>query len=389
MHPRLYDGDGVIAGERKRSSGSDEPRNLLKLLPKCRGAPEKPAPDLRFQANQFYAPSDPRVALLRDTGGTPTGDGGIRYHLQIIGEVVKLDYKGNTTSRTGFHRHQVLSPPVTGGHVRRFRRKRRSCDSSRAGQPQPTGRSTTTGIVQISPPNSSPLDKVALPFTVLEYVHAPRSRRHSQPAWFPGSPGRTRASCVSGVRAQLRAAQKHRSPRPQAIEHSTPRSSTNRSVKVTDFGLAKLEDFNAQKTAMLAGASLATRRRAIRKRKRAGDAAHRRLRVRRRRFECLTGLRHFPPARDNRLSSSRNDRGARPSLARRRIHSAPSSREPARRRRYSTRSSRSAASESDRPPRIGSRILGCDRSAARRHGKLPSSASAVSRSCTNRSPASR
>jgi serine/threonine protein kinase len=211
-------------------------------------------------------PSDPRVALLRDhlVGYVLHGTDGIRYHLcNLIGEGGQgWIYKGNYDEPDGVPIViKVLRPDgITEDTLRRFQREASVLRQLGAqANPNPNVvRFYDHGIVQISPPNSSPLDKVTLPFTVLEYVHGTTLAdvirdQHG----FGLAAGRTRrlmrqvAFALSSVHAQSIV---HRDLKPSnillATEHGTE------VAKVTDFGLAKLEDFNAQKTAMLAGASL-------------------------------------------------------------------------------------------------------------------------------------
>jgi serine/threonine protein kinase len=211
-------------------------------------------------------PSDPRVALLRDhlVGYVLNGTDGIRYHLrELIGEGGQgWIYKGNYDEPDGLPIViKVLRPDgVTEDTLRRFQREAAVLRQLGAqANPNPNlVRFYDHGIVQLSPPNSSPLDKVALPFTVLEYVHGTTLAhviREQQGAGIAA--GRTRrllrqvAFALTSVHAQNIV---HRDLKPSnillTVEHGTE------VVKVTDFGLAKLDDFSAQKTAMLAGASL-------------------------------------------------------------------------------------------------------------------------------------
>src|SRR5260221_3669608 len=211
-------------------------------------------------------PSDPRVALLRDhlVGYVLNGTDGIRYHLrELIGEGGQgWIYKGNYDEPDGLPIViKVLRPDgVTDDTLRRFQREAAVLRQLGAqANPNPNlVRFYDHGIVQLSPPNSSPLDKVALPFTVLEYVHGTTLAhvvRDQQGAGIAA--GRTRrllrqvAFALTSVHAQNIV---HRDLKPSniliSVEHGTE------VVKVTDFGLAKLEDFSAQKTSMLARASL-------------------------------------------------------------------------------------------------------------------------------------
>jgi serine/threonine-protein kinase len=211
-------------------------------------------------------PADPRVALLRDhlVGYVLHGTDGIRFHLrQLIGEGGQgWIYKGNYDEPDGVPIViKVLRPDsVTDETLRRFQREAAVLRQLGAqANPNPNlVRFYDHGIVQLSPPNSSPLDKVALPFTVLEYVHGVTLAQLVQDQQGSGlAAGRTRrllrqvAFALTSVHAQNII---HRDLKPSnilvTVDHETE------IVKVTDFGLAKLVDFNAQKTTMLAGASL-------------------------------------------------------------------------------------------------------------------------------------
>jgi len=211
-------------------------------------------------------PADPRVALLRDhlVGCVLRGTDGIRFHLrQLIGEGGQgWIYKGNYDEPDGVPIViKVLRPDsVTEETLRRFQREAAVLRQLGAqANPNPNlVRFYDHGIVQLSPPNSSPLDQVALPFTVLEYVHGTTLAQLIREQQGGGlAVGRARrllrqvAGALSSVHAQNII---HRDLKPSNIlvtfEHGTE------VVKVTDFGLAKVEDFNAQKTTTLAGASL-------------------------------------------------------------------------------------------------------------------------------------
>src|SRR4051812_30992856 len=211
-------------------------------------------------------PADPRVALLRDhlVGYVLHGTDGIRFHLrQLIGEGGQgWIYKGNYDEPDGLPIVvKVLRPDaVTDETLRRFQREAAVLRQLGAqANPNPNlVRFYDHGVVQLSPPNSSPLDKVALPFTVLEYVHGTTPAQLALDQHQAGLPaGRTRrllrqvAFALTSVHAQNIV---HRDLKPSnilvTVDHGTE------VVKVTDFGLAKLVDFNAQKTTMLAGASL-------------------------------------------------------------------------------------------------------------------------------------
>ncbi len=211
-------------------------------------------------------PADPRVALLRDhlVGYVLRGTDGIRFHLrQLIGEGGQgWIYKGNYDEPDGIPIViKVLRPDsVTEDTLRRFQREAAVLRQLGAqANPNPNlVRFYDHAIVQLSPPNSSPLDQVALPFTVLEYVHGATLAQLIREQQGGGlAVGRTRrllrqvAGALTSVHAQNII---HRDLKPSNImvtsEHGTE------VVKVTDFGLAKLVDFNAQKTTMLAGASL-------------------------------------------------------------------------------------------------------------------------------------
>ena len=211
-------------------------------------------------------PADPRVALLRDhlVGYVLSGTDGIRFHLRhLIGEGGQgWIYKGNYDEPDGVPIViKVLRPDgVTDETLRRFQREAAVLRQLGAqANPNPNlVRFFDHGIVQLSPPNSSPLDKVALPFTVLEYVHGTTLAQIIRDQGGTGlAAGRTRrllrqvAFALTSVHAQNII---HRDLKPSnilvTVDHGTE------VVKVTDFGLAKLVDFNAQKTTMLAGASL-------------------------------------------------------------------------------------------------------------------------------------
>jgi serine/threonine-protein kinase len=211
-------------------------------------------------------PADPRVALLRDhlVGYVLRGTDGIRFHLrELIGEGGQgWIYKGNYDEPDGVPIViKVLRPDgVTDETLRRFQREAAVLRQLGAqANPNPNlVRFYDHGIVQLSPPNSSPLDKVALPFTVLEYVHGKTLAQVIGDQHGAGlTAGRTRrllrqaAFALTSVHAQNII---HRDLKPSNIlvnvDHGTE------IVKVTDFGLAKIVDFNAQKTVTLAGASL-------------------------------------------------------------------------------------------------------------------------------------
>ncbi len=212
-------------------------------------------------------PADPRVALLRDhlVGHVLQGTDGIRFHLRhLIGEGGQgWIYKGNYDESDGVPIViKVLRPDaVTDETLRRFQREAAVLRQLGAqATPNPNlVRFYDHGIARLSPPNSSPLDKVALPFTVLEYVHGVTLAQIIQDQNGMGLPAaRTRrllrqaAFALTSVHAQNII---HRDLKPSnvlvTVDHGTE------VVKVTDFGLAKLIDMNAaQKTTMLAGASL-------------------------------------------------------------------------------------------------------------------------------------
>ena len=83
-------------------------------------------------------------------------------------------YKGNYDADGVPIVIKVLRPDgVTDETLRRFQREASVLRQLGAqANPNPNlVRFYDHGIVHLSPPNSSPLDKVALPFTVLEYVH--------------------------------------------------------------------------------------------------------------------------------------------------------------------------------------------------------------------------
>jgi len=206
------------------------------------------------------------VALLRDhlVGYVLRGTDQVRFHLrELIGEGGQgWVYKGTYDEADGVPIViKVLRPDgQTDESLRRFRREAAVLRQLGAqANPNPNlVRFYDHGVVELSPPNSSPLDKVSLPFTVLEYVHGTTLGHILQSQQGSGlAAGRTRrilrqvAGALTSVHAQNIT---HRDLKPSNIlvtlEHGTE------IVKVTDFGLAKLVDFNAQKTTMLAGATL-------------------------------------------------------------------------------------------------------------------------------------
>ncbi|HKQ71812.1 MAG TPA: serine/threonine-protein kinase [Polyangiaceae bacterium] len=211
-------------------------------------------------------PADPRVALLRDhlVGYVLQGTDGVRFHLrQLIGEGGQgWIYKGNYDEPDGIAIViKVLRPDgLTDDTLRRFQREAAVLRQLGAqANPNPNlVRFYDHGVAALSPPNSSPLDKVELPFTVLEYVHGMTLAQLIQDQQGAGlSVARARrllrqvAWALTSVHAQNII---HRDLKPSNIlvtsEHGTE------VVKVTDFGLAKLVDLNAPKTTMLAGATL-------------------------------------------------------------------------------------------------------------------------------------
>src|SRR5260221_6471725 len=211
-------------------------------------------------------PADPRVALLRDhlVGHVLQGTDGVRFHLrQLIGEGGQgWIYKGNYDEPDGFPIVvKILRPDgATDDTLRRFQREASVLRQLGAqANPNPNlVRFYDHGIAQLSPPNSPPRDTVSLPFTVLEYVHGQTLAEIIAEQKGMGLPtARTRrllrqvAWALTSVHAQNIT---HRDLKPSnilvTIQHETE------VVKVTDFGLAKLVDFNVQKTTMLAGASL-------------------------------------------------------------------------------------------------------------------------------------
>jgi len=212
-------------------------------------------------------PADPRVALLRDhlVGHVLQGTDGVRFHLrQLIGEGGQgWIYKGNYDEPDGFPIVvKILRPDgATDDTLRRFQREASVLRQLGAqANPNPNlVRFYDHGIAHLSPPNSPPRDTVALPFTVLEYVHGVTLAEIIGEQKGTGLPtGRTRrllrqvAWALNSVHAQNII---HRDLKPSNIlvtsEHGTEM------VKVTDFGLAKLTDLNVQKTTMLAGAVFA------------------------------------------------------------------------------------------------------------------------------------
>src|SRR5579859_7752951 len=211
-------------------------------------------------------PADPRVALLRDhlVRYVLQGTDGIRFHLrQLIGEGGQgWIYKGNYDEPDGVPIViKVLRPDaVTDETLRRFQREAavlRQLGAQATPNPNVV-RFYDHGIVKVSPPNSSPLDKVALPFTVLEYVHGTTLAQLIQDQNGAGlSAARTRrllrqaAFALTSVHAQNII---HRDLKPSNVLVTVDQGTEI--VKVTDFGLAKLIDVSAQKTTMLAGASL-------------------------------------------------------------------------------------------------------------------------------------
>jgi eukaryotic-like serine/threonine-protein kinase len=211
-------------------------------------------------------PADPRVALLRDhlVGHVLQGTDGVRFHLrELIGEGGQgWIYKGNYDEADGIPIVvKILRPDgATEDTLRRFQREAAVLRQLGAqANPNPNlVRFYDHGIAQLSPPNSPPRDTVALPFTVLEYVHGVTLAQIIEEQKGTGlATGRTRrllrqvAWALTSVHAQNII---HRDLKPSNILVTTQHGTEV--VKVTDFGLAKLTDLNVQKTTMLAGASL-------------------------------------------------------------------------------------------------------------------------------------
>lgn len=210
-------------------------------------------------------PADPRVALLRDhlAGQVLVGTGGVRFHLrELIGEGGQgWVYQGSYDAPDGVPIVvKVLRPDAQSDDaLRRFERE--AAVLRRLGaqnNPNPNlVRFFDHAVVRVCPPNSSPLDSVELPFTVLEYVHGntlaqllreqggrgldvPRVRRLlRQVSW-----------ALHFVHTQQVI---HRDLKPSnvliTVQHDTE------VVKVTDFGLVKVYD-GPGATQMLAGASM-------------------------------------------------------------------------------------------------------------------------------------
>jgi serine/threonine-protein kinase len=211
-------------------------------------------------------PADPRVALLRDqlVGQVLQGTDGVRFHLRaLIGEGGQgWIYKGNYDEPDGvLIVVKVLRPDgISEDTLRRFQREAKVLRQLGAqANPNPNlVRFYDHGVARLTPPNSSPNDKVDLPFTVLEFVHGVTLAHIIQKQRGIGlSVGRVRrflrqvAWALTSVHAQNIV---HRDLKPSNILVATEHGIEV--AKITDFGLAKLASLNAHKTTTLAGASL-------------------------------------------------------------------------------------------------------------------------------------
>jgi eukaryotic-like serine/threonine-protein kinase len=208
--------------------------------------------------------SDPRLMSLRDSivGQVLRGSGGVSYYVsECIGEGGQgWVYKANWDDPAGLVViAKVLRPDAVRGETQqRFRREADTLRMlSQQARPNPhIVRFFDHASVEV--PFAIGGERLALPFTVLEYVNGPTLERV-----LAQTPGRGLA--VERVRRLTRQvslaleavhAQKvvHRDLKPSNILLAT--EAGTEIAKVTDFGLVKLVDMNLQRTATLAGASL-------------------------------------------------------------------------------------------------------------------------------------
>jgi serine/threonine protein kinase len=201
---------------------------------------------------------------LRDAlvGQVLQGSGGVSYYLrERIGEGGQgWVFKANWDEPTGMVVIvKVLRPDaVHGESLPRFQREAEVLRLL-SQQPRPNPhivRFYDHAIAHFARPGTT--ERLALPFTVLEYVHGPTLEQVLRPLRGNGLPvERVRRIVRQVVHAlELVHAQKvvHRDLKPSNILLATEQGAEV--AKVTDFGLVKLVDINVQRTTTLAGASL-------------------------------------------------------------------------------------------------------------------------------------
>jgi serine/threonine protein kinase len=209
-------------------------------------------------------PANQAHIALRDAlvGKVLRGSGGVSYYLrERIGEGGQgWVFKANWDEPTGLVVIvKVLRPDAV--HSESLPRFQREAEVLRllSQQPQPNPhivRFYDHAVAHFARPGSG--DRVALPFTVLEYVHGPTLEQVLRPLRGNGLPvERVRRLVRQVVHAlEMVHAQKvvHRDLKPSNILLATEQGVEI--AKVTDFGLVKLVDLNVMRTTTLAGASL-------------------------------------------------------------------------------------------------------------------------------------
>ncbi len=209
-------------------------------------------------------PADPRLLSLRDAlvGQALRGSAGVSYYLrERIGEGGQgWVFKANWDEPSGLVVIvKVLRPDaVHNESLARFQREAEVLRLlSQQARPNPhVVRFFDHSVAHFMSPETG--DRVALPFTVLEYVHGPTLEQVLRPARGRGLPvervrriGRQVAHALELVHSQNVV---HRDLKPSNILLATEQGAEI--AKVTDFGIVKLVDINLQRTTTLAGASL-------------------------------------------------------------------------------------------------------------------------------------
>jgi serine/threonine protein kinase len=208
-------------------------------------------------------PADPRLASLRDAlvGQVLRGSAGVSYYLrELIGEGGQgWVFKANWEEPGGLVVIvKVLRPDAV--HNESLPRFQREAEVLRmlSQQPRPNPyivRFYDHAVAHFRSPSGG--ENLALPFTVLEYVHGPTLEQVLAGATHGLPVERARRLLSQVVHAlELVHSQKvvHRDLKPSNILLATEAGAEI--AKVTDFGIVKRVDMNLQRTTTLAGASL-------------------------------------------------------------------------------------------------------------------------------------
>jgi serine/threonine-protein kinase len=208
-------------------------------------------------------PLDPRLVAVRDSlaGAVLRGTGGVSYHLrERLGEGGQgWVFRATWDDPDGVVVIvKVLRPDaIQTDTLERFRREAEVLRLL-ATQPRPNPhivRFFDHAVAHVATPIST--EPLALPFTVLEYVHGPTLEQVLAEARRGLPLDRVRRVARHVVLAlELVHSQKivHRDLKPSNILLAA--EAGTEVAKVTDFGLVKLVDMNLQRTTALAGASL-------------------------------------------------------------------------------------------------------------------------------------